>query len=1133
MRGRLEQALREATVPLTSASQRGTGFFVAPSLVLTCAHVIARGDVMPSVVHAAVTPYRIAAELSVLEGTGHSAQAQGLSQDLSQADLVLLHVDSDDTNPYVCLAEPVQPGDELWTFGYPDSLYRSGDSVVLRCEGISERNDGTRLLKVTQGRIRPGFSGAPVLNWRTGAVCGLVHCRELPHGDTARLIPVSTVLAAYPELARVHDAPGGNRMWLELLEDAQLAAAGIRYPGPQLRCYLIAAREADHQHPYAHLLPGAPPLAKVYLTQRANQHQDQDQQQLDDPDIIVANERRVDAATLAGLLPGVQVLGGPGAGKSSLIRHITAVAASEWLDKGIGEFIPVPIAADALTSGMALTEALAAGVVASLDTELDQRRLTEMFSSQPLPAVPWLILIDGLDEVLNPQLRDIVLRKVVRYRRDSRYRFMVTNRPLSNGIFHWTLMRENYPVYVIEPFADDELFEFAIGWFKELGDATPREAAGDFIKRLERTKLRGLANIPLIATMMCILFFEDPNRALPFNRSELYGRFVDWLLSKHQDLVDARTRLRQWVGPSGPGAEQAVDELLIGLRPLLQGLAYHRQFLLFNDRAPIDSSGQTLMWGHIQPPAVFSTTKWNEVVHEVLRISGLLVQDGEDFRFLHRTIEEYLAAHYLADMHPDPHRRAARRLLSPQERWPWQHLEVKIFLAALWIERGANLTRPLNRLLWRRHRRENIEFIVELHRQGVTVPEQIRRRVIDILAQVIGNPTSLRKDWLNATKSLVDFDHDRAVEALSPLVMKGGDHYRRLESALALAKLHQETGVVALERLADEATAKNTERLSVVRALKNVDPGRARAAYIHLALDSKMGLLQVDAADAVASTNDEEGIYLLRHLVRSEAIGGSIRLKAARMLIRHDPDDGLRFLVQLSESSEIEPKIRMEAAIVAGDHADSRSIGLLLALSSDHSLPDSLRLKAAIEIWWRDEESGVSELTSLADNNRINSMVRIDAARQVANSRPHYGLQLLLQLTADSSMMKDRVTAGQAAGKLEPIRGAAALSQLVEEQKLDNTTRLAAALAATDFDPSQGLPALIKLAGSRIDDIVRLRAAEAVAKQDSNLGAKLLLKLAEDDTVYVRDRINAARALANYDPRSSALLLRDLEPPEK
>jgi Trypsin-like peptidase domain/NACHT domain len=1120
MRDGLEQALRAATVPLTATSQKGTGFFVASGLVLTCAHVVTKGDVMPSVVNAAATPYRTAAELAVPERTYRSERV------LSKPDLILLHVDSEDTNPYVCLAEPVQPGDELWTFGYPDSPYRSGDSVTFRYEGISERKDGTTLLKVTQGRIRLGFSGAPVLNWRTGAVCGVIHCREVTHGDTARLIPVTTVLAAYPELARMHGALCENRMWLDLLDDAQLAAAGIRYPGPQLRSYLTAAREADRQHPYAHLLPGAPPLAKVYLKQQARQHQVH--QQLDDPEAVVANERRVDAATLAELLPGVQVIGGPGAGKSSLIRHITAVAASKWLNKGIGEFIPVPVAADSLTSKMALTEALAAGIVTSLDTELDQHRLTEMFSSEPLPGVPWLILVDGLDEILNPHLRDTVLRKIVRYQYDSRYRFIVTNRPLPNGVFHQALTGESYPVFVIEPFSDDELFEFAMGWFKELGSVTPRDTAGQFMERLERTKLRGLANIPLISTMMCILFSEDPDRELPFNRSDLYGRFVDWLLSKHQDSFDARARLRQWVSPSGPCAERAVDELLVGLRPLLQGLAHHRQFSPLNDRAPIVSSEQASTWGHVQPPSTLSTSKWNEIVREVFRISGLLVQHGEGFRFLHRTIEEYLAARYLADMHPDAQQRTARGFLAPQERWPWQHLEVKIFLAALWIERGADLAAPLNRLLRRRHRRENIEFIVELHRQGVTLPERIRRRLIDILVKVIADPNSLRNDWLNATKSLVEVDQDHAVEELTALVMERGDHYRRFESALALVTLHQEAGVIALERLADEITAKHTERLSAVRALKNVDPNRATVSYTRLALDPQMGILQADAADAVASINSTQGISLLQYLARSAAIKDSIRLKAARMLIRHDRNSGLHSLAILSESPGVEPKIRLDAAIAVGDQVGAESVHLFLALLNDHRVPDLLRLNTAVAVCRHDEESGVSALASLADDRGIDSMIRIDAARQVANSRPREGLQLLLRLTADTGMAEARVTAGKAAGELEPMQGADALSRLSEEWQLDSRTRLTAALAARDFDPSRGLSTLINLARSDTYVTVRLDAAEAVANLDRTQGIHLLLTLAKDGKISISFRLKAARVLAEHDPMQGAIVLEKL-----
>jgi hypothetical protein len=295
-----------------------------------------------------------------------------------------------------------------------------------------------------------------------------------------------------------------------------------------------------------------------------------------------------------------------------------------------------------------------------------------------------------------------------------------------------------------------------------------------------------------------------------------------------------------------------------------------------------------------------------------------------------------------------------------------------------------------------------------------------------------------------------------------------------------------------------------------------------------------MDLLQIDAADAVASGNDVKGIHLLQHLAGTTAIRDLIRLKAARALIRHDPDSGLQHLIQISESRETEPEIRIGAAIAVGDHADAaESVRLLLALSSDHYLPGSLRLKAAVAIWRRDEESGISELTSLAANSRINSTVRIDAARQVANSRAHYGLQLLLQLTANLSTAKARITAGQAAGKLDPARGAAALSQLAKERQLDSTTRLTAALAAMDFDISQGLSALTELACSEIHAPVRQRAAEEVAERNPKLGANLLVRLAEDDTENMAFRRNAARALAKYDHLRSVGLLNVLEPPKR
>jgi hypothetical protein len=58
-------------------------------------------------------------------------------------------------------------GSKLYIYGYTD-VYPYGDSVTLGYEGPNT------LLKLKAGQIIPGLSSAPVLNMRTGSVCGVV-----------------------------------------------------------------------------------------------------------------------------------------------------------------------------------------------------------------------------------------------------------------------------------------------------------------------------------------------------------------------------------------------------------------------------------------------------------------------------------------------------------------------------------------------------------------------------------------------------------------------------------------------------------------------------------------------------------------------------------------------------------------------------------------------------------------------------------------------------------------------------------------------------------------------------------------------------------------------------------------------
>ncbi len=173
---RLYNQLARCTVRLTVSGGRdqGTGFFVAPGLVLTCAHVVeAAGPDQSVAVHWA----------------GRTLPGQIVPEHFRPAnsDLALLRVEPAD-HPCVLLHEAYTLGDEMLAFGYPLGS-TVGDPVTVVSEDWP-RDRGTSpeqpSLKLKQGQIQPGLSGAPLLNLQTGGVCGVVV--KTCHGVLSELV---------------------------------------------------------------------------------------------------------------------------------------------------------------------------------------------------------------------------------------------------------------------------------------------------------------------------------------------------------------------------------------------------------------------------------------------------------------------------------------------------------------------------------------------------------------------------------------------------------------------------------------------------------------------------------------------------------------------------------------------------------------------------------------------------------------------------------------------------------------------------------------------------------------------------------------------------------------------------------
>ena len=222
----LIELLRRCTVRLSVPGGHGTGFFVAPGTILSCAHVVKPAQEAKKAVTAFWNGQAYTASIQRYLAETHP------ELQMLYPDLALLKVDKLSDHPCAYLHEEAHLGDKFYSYGYIDD-YKGGDSSTFENEGWTDERK--LLLKLKAGQAQAGMSGAPVLNLRTGGVCGVMkRSRGVDSDLGGRAVPVSRVFEEFPELReQQRQFHQRDRGWYDCLTQEQREKLGMTTSTPK------------------------------------------------------------------------------------------------------------------------------------------------------------------------------------------------------------------------------------------------------------------------------------------------------------------------------------------------------------------------------------------------------------------------------------------------------------------------------------------------------------------------------------------------------------------------------------------------------------------------------------------------------------------------------------------------------------------------------------------------------------------------------------------------------------------------------------------------------------------------------------------------------------------------------------